>query len=103
MTWYLNICAVCNPLGQLLRGKANPLEVERISPLRLSLSREMHEGWSAVHVQLGRKVDNEEGDVSDIHDVSHTTDCIALIDHNIFFTECLCASPHISFLNSFEF
>lgn len=54
-THYLNICAVCNPLGQLLRRKANPLEVKRVGSLRLSLCREMHEGRSTVHVQLEGK------------------------------------------------
>lgn len=51
---YLDVSAVCYPLGQLLRSKANPLQVKGVGPLWLALSWEMHEGWSAVHVQLER-------------------------------------------------
>jgi len=47
---YLHISTVCNPLGQLLRGKANPLKVKGVCPLRLPFGWEMHECGGRVHV-----------------------------------------------------
>lgn len=49
---YLHISTVSNPLCQLLRGKANPLKVKGVCPLRLPFGWEMHEGGGRIHVQL---------------------------------------------------
>lgn len=52
---YLHISTVCDPLGQLLRGKANPLKVKGVCSLRLPFGWEMHEGGGRVHVQLEKR------------------------------------------------
>lgn len=49
---HLDVGAVGDPLGQLLRGEADPLQVEGVGPLGLPLGWEVHEGGGAVHVQL---------------------------------------------------
>ena len=59
---YLHVCAVGDPLGQLLRSKADPLEIEGVCALGLPFGREVHEGGSAVHVELGEGGREGEGE-----------------------------------------
>ena len=48
----LYISPVSDPLGELLRGEADALQVKGVGPLWLSFGREVHEGGGRVHVQL---------------------------------------------------
>lgn len=49
---YVDIGPVSHPASKLFRCKAAHLQLVRVAPLGLPLSREVDEGWCRIHVQL---------------------------------------------------